>query len=383
MTASTSDAARAPATSEVPTGSGAPAGSGAPLRVAIAGCHRMLARQPGGHNWAAGFFAVPETRVVAVYDAGAETRRAFVECWSGAWAGDDIVAYADYVQMLREARPDVVCIATRQTQHADQVERAVAQGVRGILCDKPLATSLAEMDRIVAACARGEVPLAFGLDRRWTRRYRWARALLADGAVGRVQTVMAYGLLNLVNHGCHWYDAALWLAGDPEVAWVSGLVEDVSAEAPDSPRRLDPPGRAQIGLANGVTVYVTPDGRPGPAFEVLGDRGRLLLLDDARASSLWRSDSPGGPLRPTDFVAAGLPAPPETPPGWEAGPGAVADLVAAVRTGVPTACGPDEARRATEIGFAIHASSAADGRRLRPEEWDRTLRVESLPWGNE
>src|SRR5436853_478183 len=58
------------------------------LRVAIAGCHRMVTRQPGSHNWAAAFAAVAETKVVAVFDAGAETRTAFVECWSGEGGGD-------------------------------------------------------------------------------------------------------------------------------------------------------------------------------------------------------------------------------------------------------------------------------------------------------
>jgi predicted dehydrogenase len=340
----------------------------------------MLSRQPGSHNWAVAFAAVPETEIVAVFDADAETREAFVTCWSE--GGPGIAAYGDYAQMLREVQPDLICIATRQTLHAAQIEQAATAGVRGILCDKPLATSLSEMDRILAACGGGaepgrRVPLAFGLDRRWTRRHHWARQLVADGAVGRVTGVLAYGLQNVINHGCHWYDVALGLAGDPEVAWVSGLVDDVSAEPPDSRRRMDPSGRAQIGLSNGVTVYVTPDGGPGLAFEVLGDRGRLLLLNDGRDAALWQAEAASGPLH---AVAV---QPPETPAGWEAGPEAVADLVAALREGGRTACDAAEARRATEIGFAIHASSLAGGRRLALSEVDRTLRVPSFPWGNE
>ena len=351
------------------------------LRVAVAGCHRMVTRQPGSHNWAAGFAAAPETEVVAVYDAGPEARDAFVATWSQ--PGSQIAAFDSYARMLDDIRPDIVCIATRQTQHAEQVEAAVAAGVRGILCDKPLATSLEEVDRITAACRGAGVPLAFGLDRRWTARYRWARAAVAAGAVGRVTGVMAYAVQNLINHGCHWYDVALSLAGDPDVAWVSGLVDDTGNTPPDSPRRLDPPGRGQVGLSNGATLYVTPDGGPGLAFEVLGDRGRLLLLNDAREALLWQAEAPNGPLRQVLPADAGLPPPPETPAGWEAGPAAVADLAAAVRGDGATACDVDQARRASQIGFAIHASSAAGGRRLRLDEVDRRLRIPSLPWGNE
>jgi predicted dehydrogenase len=198
---------------------------------------------------------------------------------------------------------------------------------------------------------------------------------------------MAYGVPNLINHGCHWYDTALSLAGDSEVAWVSGLVDDFSSEPEGSSRRRDPTGRGQIGLTSGITVYVTPDGGPGLAFEVLGDKGRLLLMNDARDAHLWSmplapaaaDPAPRGPqglrLQPLEW--------PEPETGWPAGPAAVRDLVGAIREGRSTVCDMDEARRATEVGFAIHASSAADGARVALADVDRTLRIESLPWGNE
>ena len=346
------------------------------VRVAIAGCHRMLTQQPGSHNWAAAFAAAPETRVVAVFDKGAETRAQFLTTWSETWPG--IAQFDDYDRMLAETRPDLVCIATRQTMHADQVERAVAAGARGIVSDKPLATSLGETRRIVEACRGANVPLAFGLDRRWTARYRWARDLVVSGAIGKPTAVTAYGLINLINHGCHWYDAALMLVGDPEVEWVSGFVDDVSTEPPDSNRRLDPTGRALVGLANGVTLHVTQDGRPGPAFEVLGESGRLLLLNDARDAYLWKADATTpNRLRPEPVSAPEVGAP------WEAGPALVQDLVEAMRSGGPTACDVDQARRATEIGFAIHASSALSGSKLSIADVPSDLRIESFKWGNE
>lgn len=80
--------------------------------------------------------------------------------------------YDKYTKMLAEVKPDIVCIATRQTMHADQIEQAAAASVRGILCDKPLATTLVEADRIAAACQTHNVMLVFGLDRRWQQPYQ-------------------------------------------------------------------------------------------------------------------------------------------------------------------------------------------------------------------
>ena len=96
------------------------------MRVAISGCHRMLSKQPGSHNWAAAFAAVPQTQIVAVFDAGAQTRQDFVACWSA--PDRAVAAYGDYGAMLREVRPDLLCVATRQTLHADQIEQAVDAG---------------------------------------------------------------------------------------------------------------------------------------------------------------------------------------------------------------------------------------------------------------
>lgn len=337
-----------------------------PYRVAIAGCHRMTNRKLSGHNFAAAFAAVPATELVAIFDRGAQTRAEFVACWG------DLPAYADYGQMLQEVQPDLLCIATRQTMHADQIEEAVAAGVRGILCDKPLATSLVEADRISAACRAHKVPLLFALDRRWMASYRYLCELINQGAVGAMTTILANGVPNLINHGCHWVDTALMLAGDPEPLWVSGAVDDLAADPPDSRRRLDPPGRGQVGLSNGALLTLAPDGGSRPSFTVFGEQGRVLILNDGEEAYLWRDDSG---LQRLAVPPAGV--------DWPAGPAMVADLINALATGAATACDVAQAHRATEISFAIHLSHAQQGRRITLPAAERTLSIPSFPWGNE
>jgi UDP-N-acetyl-2-amino-2-deoxyglucuronate dehydrogenase len=337
------------------------------LRVAIAGCHRMLQPQLAGHNFASAFAAVPETEIVAVYDRGPETRADFVRCWG------EMPAYDDFTVMLREMQPDLLCISTRQTLHVAQIEEAAAAGVRGILCDKPLATTLLEADRIVSACQENRIALTFALDRRWHESYRQLRRLIGEGIVGRVTSVLAFGCPNLINHGCHWYDTALMLLDDPEPLWVSGWVDELANEPSDSRRRLDPPGRGQVGLSNGATLSVTADGGRRPAFEVIGEEGRLLILQDSELCNLWTESS--GWIHPLEL--------PLNPDPWPAGPAMVRDFVAAVTSHATTACDIEQARRATEIGFAIHISHLHAGARVALPLADRTLSIPSFPWGNE
>ncbi len=336
-------------------------------RVAIAGCHRMLDRKPTNHNFATAFDAVGETETVAVFDLGAETRQAFVDCW-----GAQVTAYDSFGAMLQQERPDILCLATSQKMHANQIEEAVAAGVRGILCDKPLATSLEEADRLLDACRSAGTRLAFGLDRRWLSSYRRLAELLRDGIVGRIQSLIVYGIPNLINHGCHWYDVALYLAGDLEPQWVSGLVDDVTGEPPDSRRRLDPTGRLMVGLAGGVVLYFTPGGSRRPSFDIIGDEGRLTVVEDGQKA--WRWQDSGSP-EPLDI--------PQPAGDFPSGSAMVRDLVDALAGGGPTACDVEEARWATEIGFAAHLSHACGGARVELPAADRDLRIPSFPWGNE
>ena len=364
---------------QAPLGDAMSTSDSALLRVAVAGCHRQVTNRPGSHNWAAAFAEVPDTRVVAVYDRGAGTREEFRAAWRGTWG--DIANYDDYERMLHEVRPDVVCIATRQTHHAAQIVRAAAAGVRGILCDKPFVTSLAESDAALDACRKAGVAIAYGTEWRWDAAYRQLAERLRDGLVGEVRTILAYGSPNLIFHGCHWYDIALLLAGDPEPLWVSGRVDEAADDEPDEGRRLDPPGRAWVGLQGGTLLGLMPEGG-GRGFSVIGNAGRLEIVNDAHQAYLWeaRSGPPG-----SDHLAAAptrLELPQPASP-WPRGAVLVRDLAQAVRNGTATQCDMPQIRRATEIGFAIHESHAAGGAAVTLPAANRRRRIDPRAWGND
>ena len=350
-----------------------------PLRVAVAGCHRQVTRKPGSHNWAAAFAEVADTQVVAVYDRGADARAGFRAAWRDTWG--DIAAYDDYRRMLDEARPDIVCIATRQTHHAAQIVHAAGAGVRGILCDKPFVTTLAEADAALEACRSGGVAVAYGTEWRWDPAYRMLAERLRDGLVGELRAILAYGAPNLIFHGCHWYDIALLLCGDPEPLWVSGRVDPVADGEPDEGRRLDPPGRAWVGLDNGALLTLLPEGG-GRGFSVIGSAGRLEIVNDASQAYLWAAQEGAPATGHLSAAPASLELPrPDAP--WPRGAVLVRDLAQAVRTRGTTQCDVEQVRRATEIGFAVHESHAARGAAVTVPVADRTRRIDPRAWGND
>ena len=344
------------------------------LRVALAGVHRQTDKALGGHNWASAFAEVPETSVVAIFDKDEDTRKQFQSTWQDVWG--NMAEYDDYGEMLEKVQPDIVCEATRQTYHADNIENAIESGVKGLVCEKPLCTSLEEMDRIIEILRTSSVPFAFGLELRWSESYQAIFRMLKDGAIGDVTSVVAHGVTELINHGCHFFDVALGMAGDPEPVSAAGLIDDPNKF--DDWRHGDPHGRGWVMLDNGVNLGIMSEGGRR-SYTITGSTGRMTVMKEGERAYLWQSDQETG-----EFLGNPLEVdvPRPTHP-WHRGPASIRDLVDKVKNGGRTACDLEETRRATEIGFAIHASDALGGSRVTFPVNNRTIKVDSRPWGNE
>ena len=118
-----------------------------------------------------------------VLRAAADVDAAAAQAAAAPWGAAHSTDYRDVL-----ARPDIaaVVIATPEYLHAEQVEAAAAAG-KHVLCEKPIAPSLAEADRMIGACAAAGVELLIGHSRRFTRRYMEIRAALDRGDIGPVR----------------------------------------------------------------------------------------------------------------------------------------------------------------------------------------------------
>lgn len=117
--------------------------------------------------------------------AAADLDRALAEETAEPWGAR---AYVDYRELLRRDDLDAVIIATPEFAHREQVEAAAAAH-RHVLCEKPMANTLAEADAMLAACERGGVLFMVAHSRRFTRRYMEIRAAIDRGDVGTVRLV--------------------------------------------------------------------------------------------------------------------------------------------------------------------------------------------------
>lgn len=105
--------------------------------------------------------------------------------------------YASHEEMLAEAPLDAVTVATPDDAHLAPCQAAAAAG-KHLLVEKPLATSVAEGEAIVAAARRAGVHLMVNFSNRWQAPLMLAKEAVARGELG--EPVYAYARLSNTIH---------------------------------------------------------------------------------------------------------------------------------------------------------------------------------------
>jgi predicted dehydrogenase len=191
------------------------------IGLGTVGLHHAEALQRLGCNIAGAVTRQPERRRRAEQEFGA-------------------VVYDDVTTMLTAARLDAVVVASPNADHYAHVCAALAAGCH-VLCEKPLATTEAEVVALIEAANKARRHLTVGYNLRHTGSFRTAFDLARTElgsihsveaqwvrrrgipALGRWSTTRQYaGGGALLDIGIHVLDAAWQLAGRPMPIAVSG-----------------------------------------------------------------------------------------------------------------------------------------------------------------
>jgi predicted dehydrogenase len=119
-------------------------------------------------------------------DAVASRTLERAEAYAGQWGIERV--FGSYDAMLADPAIDVVYIALPNALHAMWTVRAVEAG-KHVLCEKPLALSVAEVDAVIAAAARHGRVVAEGFMYRHHPQTALVQQLVADGALGDLRLV--------------------------------------------------------------------------------------------------------------------------------------------------------------------------------------------------
>ena len=185
-------------------------------RVVLVGC--------GGISgaWLKPLSTMPSVEIVGLVDLceeAAQARRVEFHL-DGARTGSDLRA------MLSLTRPEVVCNCTLPEAHLDVTLEALRQGCH-VFGEKPLADSMENARRMLAAARRARRLFAVMQNRRYDARIRAFRSLLASGKLGDLHTLYSDFFIGahfggfrdhmrhvlLLDMAIHTFDIARFIAG--------------------------------------------------------------------------------------------------------------------------------------------------------------------------
>ncbi len=145
-------------------------------------------------------------------------------------------AYSDYRRLLDDPAVDIVSLCLPNDLHCEVACAAAAAG-KHVLCEKPLCLTLAEADRMIAACRTAGVKLMYAEELCFAPKYVRARQLVEEGALGRIHLVKQSekhsgphagwfwdvsrsGGGVTMDMGCHAIEFFRWMLGKPAIRSV-------------------------------------------------------------------------------------------------------------------------------------------------------------------
>lgn len=266
---------------------------------------------------------------------------------------------------------EAVLIATPHPWHAPIAQYAARRGLH-ILCEKPIAVTVAQADAMIATAQEHGVLLGIMFQSRTHPLWRRARELLADGAIGPLYYV-SHTAVHYRTQA--YYDSAAWrgtwqgegggviMNQAPHdldlLIWLSGLPRRVVAQAQTRWHRIEVEDTLQAlleyeGRQRGYLYVTTAEWPPHNRYEFVGERGKLVVEDNRLL--LFALDRP----LPEEIMTAPhgqRPAgewrdlTPDPAPWGHAE--VVRQFARAIRLGEPLAATGEDGRRALELGNAL------------------------------
>ena len=263
-----------------------------------------------GSRFAAGLHAeaykrLPYVKVVAV--AAKDNLKEFGEQYGIA------DRYEDAADLFARKDIDLISVCVPNFLHKDIVLQAVAAGHKNIICEKPLATNLADAQLMVDTCAKAGVKLMYGEDWCFAPALQRAKQIIDEGGIGKVLYVKAKEVHNgshsiyaqrkeycgggaLLHLGCHPIAWSRWLVGQEVTHVLGNVTAGEKANLLHTSYTGEDWGVAVLTFANGVRAfcegnYITCGGMDD-VVEIYGTEG-VIKVDITFGSPIRTYSRPG------------------------------------------------------------------------------------------
>ena len=218
--------------------------------------------------------------------------------------------YADYQEMLKREKFDIVSVAPRWVAPHLDMALAVVEAGACIFFEKPMARRLAEADAIIEACDKAGVTTGVAHQGRMHAAVYYGKKLLKEGAIGTILSAQMRGKEDrrgggedLMVLGTHMFDTLRFmLEADPE--WVFAHVSTADGNPITKANAMEGPEEmgliagdhihALYGFPGGITATFESrrnqsdsGGRFG--FQILGSEGIMSVYNGSQQVRIYES----------------------------------------------------------------------------------------------
>lgn len=221
---------------------------------------------------------------------------------------DDPVLLNDYKELLSRSDVDAVIISTPNHTHYEMIMESIEHG-RHVFCEKPMALTLEECDRIIEKCDSSGMLVQIGLELRYSDIFCTARKILSEGHIGNVRMISAKSFRGpltpsigdwrhsdlsgglFLEKDIHLFDLINWFAGSSaeKVAAIGGKdvypgdgILDNAWVIIEYRNKV----KAMLG-----TCTFSPHGNKS-CFEIIGDKGKMEIRSDEKEIIITGRDRP-------------------------------------------------------------------------------------------
>lgn len=275
-------------------------------------------------------------------------------------------ATSDPQELIDDPRVEAVAITCASTAHADLVVAAAHAG-KAVFVEKPMALTLGDADRAIAACHEAGVVLQVGFNRRVAADFAAARQVVVDGGIGTPQLMRSLtrdpGLANpgsvppwtvFTQTLIHDFDTLNWLNPRARAVEVNAMADALVAPDFKDSGLLD---TAVVTIRYDNGAIATAEASFSAAYgydvrgEVFGSAGMVTAGTPAQVTMAhWTSQGVARPTRRSDTELFA-----------DAYAGELAGFCAAVQSGTAPVATGEDARAALRIALACIESVETGG----------------------
>ncbi|RLF92937.1 hypothetical protein DRN52_07225 [Thermococci archaeon] len=247
-----------------------------------------------GCGWAArdlyepAFRFLKNGRVVAVMDIN-ESKAKFLKELYGVPR-----YYTDLDDMLRDKEVEAVVVLTPPHHHLEPVVKSAEAG-KHVYCEKPMAPTVQEADRMIEACRRNKVKFMIAFMKRFNKSFRFVKKLIDEDRLGSVfelrarwdnarvgkmsETQYRLKLISgggfLQEDGSHPLDICRWWLGDVEE--VNAYVAIIAPDRHETDDMACVTMRHKSGAISTLHITMITHTKGEESYELYGTKGTLIM----------------------------------------------------------------------------------------------------------